>query len=142
MSALPEPAWLGKLDFENFAAVGIDLVSVAQMRKSITDFGERYLLRIFTDHEILYCRSSLDPAPHFAARFAAKEATVKALRVEGVQPPWNSIEVHSEPGGSCRLRLSGAALELAQQRGIGEFTVSLSHEGDVAAAIVVATTSS
>jgi holo-[acyl-carrier protein] synthase len=124
----------------NFVSAGIDLTSVAQVRQSLRDFGDRYLHRVFTPTEIADCCASHDPAPHLAARFAAKEATIKALMVEDAHPHWTSIEVRRHPSGWCDIRLSDRAVQLAQAKGIGRFAVSLSHEGDLAAAIVVATT--
>jgi holo-[acyl-carrier protein] synthase len=120
--------------------VGIDLTHVSEVRDSIRIFGDRYLYRVFTERELADCRTSSDPVPRLAARFAAKEAAVKALRVEGPRPPWTSMEVSRDPGGWCdEVRLRGAALRLARARGIGSMLVSLSHEADAAVAVVVAT---
>jgi holo-[acyl-carrier protein] synthase len=124
----------------NLVAVGIDLASVSQVRHSLRDFGDQYLQRVFTGREIADCSASHDPAPHLAARFAAKEATIKALMVEDGQPPWTSIEVRRHPSGWCEIHLTGEAARLADERGIDTFAVSLSHEEDLAAAVVVATT--
>jgi holo-[acyl-carrier protein] synthase len=118
-------------------AVGVDLASIEELRQAINQFGERYLHRLFTERELAECQSRADPAPHLAARFAAKEATFKALRLEGPQPPWTSIEVYSDQDGRCELRLTGAAAALASERGIAKLVVSLTHEGDMAAAVVV-----
>lgn len=123
-----------------FVGVGIDLTSVSQVRDSLRDFGDRYLHRVFTTTEIADCAVSRDPVPHLAARFAAKEATIKALRVDGAQPPWTSIEVRSHSSGWCDMHLTGRAARLAEHRGIDRLDVSLSHEGDLAVAVVVATT--
>lgn len=139
MSEVLAPAWPKELVVHRVFGVGIDLTSTTEVRESITRFGHRYLRRVFTDHELMYCGRSADPAPHLAARFAAKEATIKALRAEGWQPPWTSMEVWAGPEGWCRMRLHGAAEELARQRGVRSLSVSLSHEGELAAAIVVAT---
>jgi holo-[acyl-carrier protein] synthase len=120
-------------------SVGIDLVSVTQVRESLREFGDRYLQRVFTTDEITDCSEAEDPAPRFAARFAAKEATIKALKVEGTQPPWTSIQVRRDPSGWCELHLTGEAARLAQERGIEHLALSMSHEGDFATALVVAT---
>ena len=125
----------------NFVAAGIDLTSVSQVRQSLREFGDKYLHRVFTPTEIADCCAAHDPAPHLAARFAAKEATIKALMVEDAQPHWTSIEVRRHPSGWCEIHLSGKAAQLAAARGIDRFAVSLSHEEDLAAAVVVATTS-
>jgi holo-[acyl-carrier protein] synthase len=128
-------------DISNIVAVGIDLVNVADVRQAVDDLGEPYLRRVFTAHELDYCNQSADPFPHLAARFAAKEAAIKALLVAGAQPAWTSIEVWRDPQGGCELRLTGTAAELASQRGIANLAVSLTHEGDMAAAVVVASRS-
>ncbi|HEV3130996.1 MAG TPA: holo-ACP synthase [Acidimicrobiales bacterium] len=130
--------------------VGVDLVVVADVARSVQRFGDRYIDRIFTAHEIMCCRTpdrSQEPSTAYfveslAARFAAKEATVKVLRPEGTRPDWRSIEVHREPGGWCEIRLRGRAAELAIEAGIAELAVSLTHESTMAAAVVVGMRSS
>jgi holo-[acyl-carrier protein] synthase len=77
-------------------------------------------------------------AASLAARFAAKEATLKVLRPVGHQPDWRSVEVRRHAGGWCTMALSGHAAVLADEAGIAELAVSLTHEGDVAAAVVIA----
>jgi holo-[acyl-carrier protein] synthase len=119
-------------------AVGVDLVDVREVRRDLQRFGDRYLRRLFTQDEIAYCQRASDSAPHLAARIAAKEAVIKVLRVEDLQPPWTTIEVLREPAGWCTIRLSGEAARQAAERKIGECTLSLSHEGDFAIAFVVA----
>jgi holo-[acyl-carrier protein] synthase len=119
--------------------VGSDLVSVQQVTESVARFGDRYLQRVYTEHEI----SSATGAPsvraaRLAARFAAKEATIKVLRPAGHQPDWRSMEVQRHAGGWCAMALSGHAATLAEQAGITDLAVSLTHEGDMAAAVVVA----
>lgn len=120
-------------------AVGVDLVDVSQVRRALDAFGERYLRRLFTPGEIADCERARDPAPHLAARLAAKEAVIKVLRVDDLQPPWTSIEVCRHPAGWCTISLSGEAARQAANRDIGECTLSLSHEGGQAIAFVVAT---
>ena len=118
-------------------AVGIDLASIEEVRRAVSEFGDRYLHKLFTAHELAECGRRPDPAPRLAACFAAKEAAFKALRLEGPQPPWTSIEVRSEEDGRCVLHLSGAAAQLAWDRGIDKLAVSLTHDGDMAGAVVV-----
>jgi holo-[acyl-carrier protein] synthase len=125
--------------------VGMDLVSVEEVAASVDRFGDRYVTRLFTPHEIETCRTAEGPArgrgayavESLAARFAAKEAVVKVLRPVEMQPDWRSIEIHRMTGGWCEIRLSGQAAELAAEAGIGELAVSLSHESTVAGAVVV-----
>ncbi len=126
---------------DNVVGVGVDLTSTTAVRRAIDAFGDDFLRRVFTPGELAECKKAVDPAPRLAARFAAKEAAFKALRVEGTQPAWTSVEVLREPEGWCRLRISGRAAGIAEQRGIGELLVSLTHEDEIAAAVVVATAS-
>ncbi|MGH9293023.1 MAG: holo-ACP synthase, partial [Acidimicrobiales bacterium] len=77
-------------------------------------------------------------AGHLAARFAAKEATFKLLGAGDELPPWRSIEVVREDSGRTSLRLYGRAEELALAAGVSELAVSLTHEGPIAAAVIVA----
>jgi holo-[acyl-carrier protein] synthase len=126
----------------NVVAVGIDLADISAVREAIDHFGAQYLDRIFTAEEQVQCAESLDPTPHLAARFAAKEATIKALMIDDPIPPWTSIEVQRQPAGCCRMHLTGSAARIAKDKGIDALIVSLSHEVDMAIAIVIATTSS
>jgi holo-[acyl-carrier protein] synthase len=115
--------------------VGADLASIDDVAASMDRFGDRYLHRVFTDHELDSCGRR--PAS-LAARFAAKEATIKVLRPVDANPDWRSIEVHRDPSGACDLHLSGSAARMAADAGIDELAVSLTHEGGLAAAIVIA----
>ena len=109
--------------------VGIDLVQVSRIADSLAQFGDRFLRRIFTDGEIAYATAAPgQTAERLAARFAAKEAAKKALALDAVG--WRQIEVVRAPSGACTLALHGIAAA-------GELAVSLSHEGDLAAAVVV-----
>jgi len=119
--------------------VGADVVAVHQVEESVTRFGSRYLERVYTEHELNSCvGGSQVRAASLAARFAAKEATIKVLRPVGHQPDWRSVEVRRHSEGWCTMALSGHAAALADQAGIEELAVSLTHDGDVAAAVVVA----
>jgi len=119
--------------------VGVDLVDVGSIAQSMRDFGDRFAKRIFTDEEIRYCRSRAPAAAleSFAARFAAKEATLKALRATDCGLDFRSIEVVKMPDGGCVLRLSGAAAEAARAARAPGLALSLSHTRDYAIAIVV-----
>ena len=133
--------------------VGIDLVSVDEVAASVRHFGDRYVTRIYTSHEIDSCRAEMGhgdagaPGPSdvseayaigsLAARFAAKEAVMKVLRPIGVQLDWRTIEIHRMTGGWCEIRLSGRAATMAVEAGIEELSVSLTHEASMAGAVVV-----
>ncbi len=119
--------------------VGVDLVRVSEVSRSVARFGDRYVKRLFTDDEITYCRAHpAAAAQRFAARYAAKEAAIKVLRPDDVRPELRSIEVRREPSGACDLVLHGTAKQMADARGISSLAVSLSHEEDMATAVVVA----
>ncbi|TSE00396.1 4'-phosphopantetheinyl transferase superfamily protein [Skermania sp. ID1734] len=118
--------------------VGCDVISVSEVAASIERFGDRYLGRIFTDNERADCAGSTHQAQRFAARWAAKEAAVKVLRPAGDMLPWTSIEVVRHPFGAVDLRFHGHSAKLARQRRIAATSLSLSHQPDIAIAVVVA----
>jgi holo-[acyl-carrier protein] synthase len=118
--------------------VGTDLVQVSEVSKAMERFGERYLRRLFTEAELSYCLESVEIAPsRLAARFAAKEAALKVLRLTDQSFSWRSIEVARYPGGWCYLVLHGPMRTLASQAGFVAFSLSMSHEGAYAQAVVV-----
>jgi holo-[acyl-carrier protein] synthase len=120
--------------------VGTDIVDVADVEGAMRTFGDRYLNRVFTEAELGYCLAvGRTPAPHLAARFAAKEAALKVLRpTKDDAISLKSIEAVRTEGGWCELSLSGAALALANRAGLVGFSMSLSHEARYATAVVVA----
>jgi len=130
--------------------VGVDLVAVDEVAESVRHFGDRYVTRVYTPHEIESCRSRGDGRDlpgalviaSLAARFAAKEAVIKVLRPVEVQLDWRSIEIHRMTGGWCEIHLSGQAAAMAAEVGIDEFSVSMTHETSFAAAVVVGRCSS
>lgn len=133
---LEEPRYHRQMALE----VGIDLVSVDAVEESIRVHADRYLRRVYTRRELEDCRlpGGAPDASRLAARFAAKEATLKVLRRADEGLPWHSIGVCSDRFGSPSIELTGAAGALARQRGVESLGVSLTHEGPFAAAIVVA----
>jgi holo-[acyl-carrier protein] synthase len=117
--------------------VGIDLAPIERVQKILARHGERFERKVFTGGERAYCRSRADAAQHFAARFAAKEATLKALGVpEGLS--WHELEVVSREGAAPTVALSGVAAAAAAERGVTRLHLSLSHAGGQAVAVVVA----
>jgi holo-[acyl-carrier protein] synthase len=120
--------------------VGIDLVSVESVEKSLQAHAESYLRRIYTEREVEDCRTAEGFAPaRLAARFAAKEATMKVLRPGAEEPiPWRSVELRRDPGGVVSIELSGRAAALADDAGIEDLQVSVTHEDMQAAAVVIA----
>jgi holo-[acyl-carrier protein] synthase len=124
--------------------VGIDLVMVDDVARSLEAFGDRFLERVFTRHEVDCCRrpdGENGPVgyslPSLAARMAAKEATLKVLRPVGPRPPWREIEIRRTGAGWCEVALTGRASSLAVEGGLEQLAVSLTHEATVAAAVVV-----
>jgi holo-[acyl-carrier protein] synthase len=119
--------------------VGTDLVPVDHVAESVARFGDRYVGRVYTPHEVSCCQGTpAVVAAGLAARFAAKEATIKVLRPVGHQPDWRSIEIRRDPAGWCELHLTDEAARMAQEQGINNLAVSLTHESGMAAAVVVA----
>jgi holo-[acyl-carrier protein] synthase len=117
--------------------LGIDLVEVARMEKAIAK-GERIVRRLFTEDEAAYCVRHKVPAVHFAARFAAKEAGMKAIGTgwsSGVG--WRDFEVRLDARGRPLLIISGKAGEIARSMGATHSLVSLAHDAGVATAVVV-----
>lgn len=118
--------------------IGLDLVEVSRIRDLLVRHGERFKERTFTHDETAYCDKCADPAMHYAARFAAKEAAAKALGTgfsDGVS--WRDIEVVRAENGAPSLTMHGGAAALAKSKGVTVALVSLTHTKDTAAAQVV-----
>ena len=119
--------------------IGIDVVEVERIAAAILRHGAPLLTRVFTVAERDYCESRKIPAPHYAARFAAKEAVAKALGTGiGGHTGWLDLEVVHNPGGAPQLCLRGAAASFAASHGITEIHISLTHSRHYAAANAVA----
>jgi holo-[acyl-carrier protein] synthase len=117
---------------------GVDLIEIERIAQSIERYGDRFLHRIFTDHEIEYCSRKRSSAESFAARFAAKEAGAKALGTgisRGVT--WNEFQVERQPGGRPTLQLRGRAAMLATELGVRNISLSLTHTATLAMASVM-----
>lgn len=116
--------------------VGYDLVEVERIRAALarSATGSRFRSRVFTSDEIAYCERRRNAAESYAARFAAKEATVKAL---GRSCAWLEVEVVRSDGAPS-LVLHGRALAFATAQGISRMHVSLTHTTGLAGAVVIA----
>lgn len=117
---------------------GIDLAEVPRIAASIERFGDRFLRRVFTESEIRYCDSKANRAERYAARFAAKEAALKAIGTGwrgGVS--WTDVEVQRQPGGRPTIAFHGKAAEIAQRLGVKHIAVSLTHTREHAIAQVI-----
>ena len=117
---------------------GIDIAEVPRIAESIQRFGDRFLKRIYTEGEIRYCDSKANRAQRYAARFAAKEASMKALGTgwsRGVR--WRDIEVYRQPGSRPTIRFHGKAAEFAARLNAKNVSLSLSHTEEQAIASVI-----
>ncbi|MDO3379128.1 holo-ACP synthase [Geoalkalibacter halelectricus] len=120
------------------AGIGTDLARISRFRRLVEEEKHGVLERIFTAGERGYALEKKDPAPHLAARFAAKEAFLKALGLglrQGLR--WQDMEVVRDELGKPSLRLSGQAEVVRRERGIQGVHLSYSHDGDYASAVVV-----
>ena len=115
--------------------IGIAIIEVERIQASYEKFGDRFLNRILHQNEINYCLSHRVPGPFLAARFAAKEATIKALGSSAVG--LHEVEVVRPAGRRPELRLGGRAAAVAAEIGVEELALSLSHSRDYAVAMVV-----
>jgi holo-[acyl-carrier protein] synthase len=117
--------------------IGTDIIEVSRIQKVMErDIGFRE--KIFSEGEIAYCEGMKNKFQHYAARFSAKEAFMKALGTgwrDGIR--FIEIEVEHDPLGKPLVRLSGKALEMAKNAGMGEIHISLSHVKEIASAVVV-----
>ena len=119
--------------------VGVDIIEIERVRDVLERRGERFLQHVFLPKEIEYCRSRRHPARHFAARFSAKEAVVKALGVKrGMTFLWKDIEILRSVDGVPSAVLTGRALEHARRRGVTSLCLSLSHSDSHAVAMATA----
>lgn len=117
---------------------GIDIVEVFRMRDAINKWGDNFLTKVFTDKEIRYSNSKRFAPQHFAARFAAKEAVVKAFGVARRYPlNWTDIEIFNDGEGKPVILFSNDALKLKKRKKVSEVVVSMSHSKNYAVANVI-----
>jgi len=118
--------------------LGTDLAQVGRFRRLLAGEKAAVLVRIFTEQERAYALAKKDPAPHLAARFAAKEAFLKALGL-GLRGglTWQDMEVVRDELGKPSLHLRGQAEQLCRERAVSRVHLSYSHDGDYAQAVVV-----
>ena len=117
---------------------GIDIAEVPRIRQSIERFGQRFLQRIFTPEEMRYCDSKANRMERYAARFAAKEAGMKAIGTgwrHGVR--WQDFEVANLPSGKPTLHFHGVAARVALKLGVRNIALSITHTKEVAMAHVI-----
>ncbi|HWI41252.1 MAG TPA: holo-[acyl-carrier-protein] synthase [Verrucomicrobiae bacterium] len=117
---------------------GVDIVEISRFERFVADGNRALLERVFSDGERAYCDARKRSAQHYALRFAAKEAFLKALGLglrQGIS--WQDMEVVNDPLGKPELRLAGAAERIAREMGVSRAFLSMSHDGNFAVASVV-----
>ncbi len=117
--------------------IGIDIIEIPRIEMAIARWGERFLCRIYTDLELKQYSEKLSS---LAARFAGKEAVIKALGPENTGVGWREIEILSDSNGKPSVRLYGRAQERASGLGLDNFAISLSHSKEYAIAFVAGET--
>jgi holo-[acyl-carrier protein] synthase len=118
--------------------IGTDLAEVHRIREAIERHGQRFIERIFTPAEIAYVERKANRFERYAARFAAKEAGMKAIGTgwrRGVR--WQDFEVKNLPSGKPTLALHGVAAEIAEKSGVRNVALSLTHTTEQAMAVVI-----
>jgi holo-[acyl-carrier protein] synthase len=108
--------------------IGTDIIECLRIAQMIERHGELFISRVYTQHEIQYCQSRKMATQHFAGRWAAKEAILKALGTgwrKGIS--WRDIEVRNEPGGRPVVAMRGGARDVVEQLGITQMLISISH---------------
>jgi holo-[acyl-carrier protein] synthase len=108
--------------------IGTDIIECLRIAQMIERHGDLFINRVYTPHEIQYCQSRKLSTQHYAGRWAAKEAILKALGTgwrRGIS--WRDIEIRNEPGGRPVVALRGGARDVVEQLGITEMLISISH---------------
>jgi holo-[acyl-carrier protein] synthase len=118
--------------------LGLDIAEIDRIEAAIVRHGAPILERLYTSSEVAHCESYRNKFERYAGRFAAKEATMKALGTgwrRGVR--WRDIEVIREPRGKPSLNLSGAAKRIAEDLGVNNISLTITHSGNLALAEVI-----
>ena len=128
----------GAAEARVIVGLGLDIAETDRIEAAITRHGAPFLERVYTPLEVAYCESHKNKFERYAARFAAKEAAMKALGTgwrRGVR--WRDIEVTRDPSGKPTLSLEGAAGEIAGQLGVKNIALTITHSGNLALAQVI-----
>ena len=116
--------------------LGIDIIEIARVKKSIDEYGSLFLNKVFTDNEIIYCNNKFNKYQHFAARFAAKEAVYKAMASgwkEGLR--WKDIEIENEPTGMPKVKPSGKLKNFLSSN--KELKISIIHSDNYVTCVAI-----
>lgn len=122
-------------------SIGTDITECVRIAQMIDKHGEIFLTRVYTQEEIAYCSARKAATQHYAGRWAAKEAALKAIGTgwaRGIH--WTDIEVVNAPGGKPSINIGGEARHICDQQGIGEILISISHCRNYAVAFATALT--
>ncbi len=115
--------------------VGVDIVEISRIKSAVSRWKEAFLKRIFTENEIQYSQNKKFVYQHLAARFAAKEAVLKAIGDASIQRiEWHNVEVLNDEFGKPYIRLSGEAKKVKEDKNITDIIISMSHTHKVAVA--------
>ena len=123
----------------NIFGIGTDIIECLRIAQMIERHGELFINRVYTEHEIQYCRARKAATQHFAGRWAAKEAVLKAIGTgwrRGIS--WRDIEVHNQPGGKPTVLVRGGVRDAIEKLAIGEILLSISHCRSHATAYAIA----
>ena len=118
---------------------GVDVIECPRILKLLEDHGDRFLKRVFTDHELDYCHKHKESTQHLAGRFAAKEAVLKALGT-GMRGrmKWTDVEIANDDLGKPEIDLTGESADVAGKMGVTQVLVSISHTREHAVASAIA----
>ncbi|MDG2385723.1 MAG: holo-ACP synthase [Pirellulaceae bacterium] len=123
----------------NVIGIGTDIVECLRIAQMIERHGELFITRVYTPHEIEYCSTRKAATQHYAGRWAAKEAVLKALGTGWIRGiTWRDVEVRNRQGGKPTIALAGGAREICEKLGIGEMQISISHCRSHATAFAIA----
>ena len=123
----------------NVVGLGTDIVECLRIAQMIEQHGELFIQRVYTPHEIDYCSSRKAATQHFAGRWAAKEAVMKAVGTgwaRGIK--WQDVEVRNQASGGPIVRLAGGVREACERQSVGEILISISHCRSHATATAIA----
>ncbi len=123
----------------NIVGLGTDIVECLRIAQMIERHGELFIGRVYTDHEIEYCSTRKAATQHYAGRWAAKEAVLKAIGTGWVRGiTWRDVEVRNHSSGRPSIALSGGAREVSERMGISQMLISISHCRSHATATAIA----
>lgn len=127
----------------NIFGIGTDIIECLRIAQMIERHGELFITRVYTPHEIEYCQSRKAATQHYAGRWAAKEAVLKAIGTgwrKGIS--WRDIEVHNQPGGKPTVLVRGGVRDAIEKLAIAEILLSISHCRSHATAYAIAISAS